>query len=96
MRCLLLEANLPHSFWPFALLAAAETYCITPHSSTGFKSPLEVYSGKDAFNSTLKRIRVFGSKVMIYPGPNHPLFPKTLSPRGEPGILLICPESITV
>lgn len=96
MRCLLLEANLPHSFWPFALLAAAERYSVTPHSSIGFKSPLEVYSGKDVFHSTFKRIRVFGSKVLVYPGTNHPLFPKTLSPRGEPGILLSCPGSTTV
>lgn len=98
MRCLLLESNLPHSFWPFALLAAVERYSVTPHRALKYASPLSIYSGDAAAKALLNRLRVFGSKCLVYPQRDDPLSRRKskLDPSGEIAVFLTCPSTTTI
>ena len=58
VRCMLLGANLPKSFWGEAATAAAYLINRCPSSAIDFKTPMELWSGKPADYSNL---RVFGA-----------------------------------
>jgi len=69
MRCLLIDANLTHLFWPEAFLYAIRLYNITPHTSLNFKTPNEVFysdvqnrpSG-ETLRLDIKDLNIFGTK----------------------------------
>jgi len=58
VRCMLLGAGLPKSFWGEALTITAYLINRCPSTGIDFKTPMEVWSGKPADYSSLK---VFGA-----------------------------------
>jgi len=58
VRCMLLGAGLPKSFWGEAVTTTAYLINRCPSTGIDFKTPMEVWSGKSAYYSSLK---VFGA-----------------------------------
>jgi len=58
VRCMLLGVGLPKSFWGEAVTTAAYLINRCPSTEIGFKTPMEVWSGKPTDYSSLK---VFGA-----------------------------------
>lgn len=63
IRCLLLAAQLPPSFWGDAALHAAELYKITPQRRLGWKSPHELLHGQPP---NIDNLRTFGCLVYFW------------------------------
>jgi hypothetical protein len=81
-RTLLIEADLPASFWPFATKHGVYVRNRVRHASTG-ASPYYMVTGE---KPSLKNIKVFGCRayVLILPTPSK------VERRAEPGFLLEC------
>eukprot|EP00833_Pecoramyces_ruminatium_P016099 jgi/Orpsp1_1/1190131/evm.model.d7180000076770.1 len=59
-KTLLNAANLPLSFWDFAILCAAHLYNLNPHQSINNKIPDELFFNKPV---NINHLKVFGCKV---------------------------------
>ena len=57
VRCMILNAGLPKSFWGEAVTTAAYLINRSPSSAIGFKTPQEIWQGKPAI---YEELRVFG------------------------------------
>ncbi|MCI30598.1 retrovirus-related pol polyprotein from transposon tnt 1-94, partial [Trifolium medium] len=57
VRCMLLGAGLPKSFWGEAVTTAAYLINICPSTGIDLKTPMEVWSGRPADYSNLKVFR---------------------------------------
>jgi hypothetical protein len=81
-RTLLIEADLPACFWPFAIKHVVYVRNCVRHASTG-ASPYYMVTGE---MPSLKNLKVFGSRayVLILPTPSK------FERRAEPGVLLEC------
>ena len=63
VRCLLMDANLKHSFWGKALATASYLSNISPHCSIGMQITNELFTGEKI---DLSNLYIFGSKVWPY------------------------------
>jgi hypothetical protein len=90
MRCLILDSNLPDCLWPLALNAAVTRYNLSPHRGIRMQSPVERLHGKEEHQRELEELRIFGSKVLVFPSLSHPLAKSrsSCSPPGELGLYL--------
>ena len=81
-RTLLIEADLPACFWPFAIKHVVYVRNRVRHATTG-DSPYYMVTGE---KPSLKNLKVFGCRayVLILPTPSK------FERRAEPGVLLEC------
>ena len=81
-RTLLIDANIPECFWPFAVSHVVYVRNRVRHSTVG-ERPYTLVTGN---RPNVKNIRVFGCRAFVLSQPT----PAKLSPRAEPGVLLSC------
>jgi hypothetical protein len=65
-RCLLIDANLTTTLWPYAILYSVYLYNITPHVSLKMKTPYEIFHNRDFKN--YKELVKFGSFCVSHKG----------------------------
>lgn len=81
-RTMLIEANLPLTFWGEAVNTAAYIYNVTPTKAKSEKTPLELWTGR---KPSIKHLRTFGCSV-IYKVNDR--YRHKLEPKGKQGILV--------
>jgi hypothetical protein len=81
-RTLLIEADLPACFWPFAIKNVFYVRNRVRHATTG-DSPYYMVTGE---KPSLKNLKVFGCRAYVLVLPT----PSKIERRAEPGILLEC------
>lgn len=81
-RTLLIDAEMPIRFWPFAVSHVAYVRNRLKHSTTG-ECPHTIVTGN---RPNVKNVRVFGCRAFVLVQPT----PTKLSARAESGVLLAC------
>jgi transposase InsO family protein len=66
IRCILIESGLPNSFWKEALQTACYMRNRCPSEVIQFRTPLEIWEGRDLKKENFQHMRVFGCRAWTW------------------------------